>query len=83
MSEEVGMMTNLKEQLEEGSFPKAQNEIAGERRFFQKLGYENVKIGDEIKLSYRRSNQEKYQKQLLLSAVSSEVFQKNWKIRHT
>ena len=61
MSEEVGMMTNLKEQLEEGSFPKAQNEIAGERRFFQKLGYENVKIGDEIKLSYRRSNQEKYQ----------------------
>lgn len=61
MSEEVGMMTNLKEQLEEGSFPKAQNEIAGERRFFQKLGYENVKIGDEIKLSYRRSNQKKYQ----------------------
>lgn len=61
MSEEVQKMTNLKEQLEEGEFPKAQNEIAGERRFFQKLGYENVKIGDEIKLSYRRSNQEKYQ----------------------
>ena len=61
MSEEVQKMTNLKEQLEEGEFPKAQNEIAGERRYFQKLGYENVKIGDEIKLSYRRSNQEKYQ----------------------
>ena len=36
MSEEVGMMTNLKEQFgKEGSFPKAQNEIAGERRFFK------------------------------------------------
>lgn len=61
ISEEVEKMTNLKEQLEDGDFPKAQNEIAGERRFFKKLGYENVKIGDEIKLSYRRSNQEKYQ----------------------
>lgn len=66
ISEEVEKMTNLKEQLEGGSFPKAQNEIAGERRFFKKLGYENVKIGDKIQLSYRRSNQEKYKKEIFV-----------------
>lgn len=78
ISEEVQKMTNLEAQLEKGSFPKAQNEIAGEIRFFKKLGYENVKIGDEIKFSYRRSNQEKYQEATfvvsgIIRSVSEEL----------
>ena len=41
-------MTNMQGRLSEGHFPKAEDEIAGEKALFEKLGYPDAKPGDLI-----------------------------------
>lgn len=40
----------------EGSYPENENEIAGEKTALLKLGYENAKLGDTIKVSFKIQN---------------------------
>ena len=70
MSERALEMTNLSKHIEQGHFPKEEGEIAGQKEFFEKLGYEDVKPGDEITLNFRRNNKEKYvEKSFVISGI--------------
>ncbi|OUP49197.1 ABC transporter permease [Lachnoclostridium sp. An181] len=63
-------MTNMQGRLSEGHFPKAEDEIAGEKALFEKLGYPDAKPGDLISLNFRRNNQEAYvEKTLVISGI--------------
>lgn len=53
-------LTNLEKMLEQGSYPKAENEIAAQEQFFKDLGYANIKIGDKVKLNYRKDMESKF-----------------------
>lgn len=50
-------MNNLNQMLAEGHYPEQQNEIAAPEEFFAALGYQDVKIGDEVTVSYRMNLQ--------------------------
>ena len=56
-------MTNQKEQLDQGSFPEKENEIAAAPDFFEKIGYPSVKPGDRIILKSREDMSQKYKEQ--------------------
>ena len=46
-------MTNMENMMEEGFYPRKENEIAAQPSFFKLLGIDNFTVGDEITLSYR------------------------------
>ena len=46
--------------LEAGAYPEKENEIAGSKAFFESQGYNDVQVGDEIKLYYRSGMSEEY-----------------------
>lgn len=53
-------LSNLDSALEKGSYPKAVNEIAAQKNFFESIGYSDVKPGDKISLNYRPDSASKY-----------------------
>ena len=61
MDEESIRLTNMEKQLQEGAFPTQENEIAGQREMFERLGYADAKPGDVVQIPFRRSIGEKYQ----------------------
>lgn len=46
-------MNHMDRNLEEGSYPAEESEIAGQRSFFRELGYDDPQIGDRITVPYR------------------------------
>ena len=61
MDEETIRLSNMGKQLQEGTFPQQENEIAGQESMFERLGYPNAKPGDTVTIPFRRNIQEKYQ----------------------
>ena len=61
MDEETVRLSNMGKQLQEGTFPQQENEIAGQESMFERLGYPNAKPGDTVTIPFRRNIQEKYQ----------------------
>lgn len=61
VSQDARNMANLDMYLEEGRFPETENEITGQKVFFQNLGYETPEIGQKVQLEFRKSNKEPYQ----------------------
>lgn len=53
-------LANMDSSLEKGSYPKAVNEIAAQEKFFESIGYPDVKPGDKIHLNYRPDSASKY-----------------------
>lgn len=58
--ETTGELSNMENTLEKGCYPKAVNEIAAQEKFFESIGYPNVKPGDQISLNYRPDSASKY-----------------------
>lgn len=48
-------MTNMSGKLTKGSFPKEGNEIAATPSFFKSCGIENPRLGETVKVNYRRN----------------------------
>ncbi len=70
MDEETMQLTNMEKQLQEGSFPEKENEIAGQKAMFERLGYPDAKPGDIVTVSFRRNNAETYQeKEFIISGI--------------
>lgn len=70
MDEETMQLTNMEKQLQEGSFPEKENEIAGQKAMFERLGYPDAKPGDTVTVSFRRNNAETYQeKEFIISGI--------------
>lgn len=70
MDEETIRLANIGKQLQEGTFPKQENEIAGQKEMFERLGYPDAKTGDTVRISFRRNTGEKYQeKELVISGI--------------
>lgn len=59
--EKASEMLNLDTLLIKGKNPKNKNDIAADEEFFNELGYDNVEVGDLIKISFRNSKDQKYQ----------------------
>lgn len=63
MDDETEKLTNIGKQLKEGSFPVNENEIAGQKTMFERLGYPDAKPGDNVTIHFRRNNSEPYREQ--------------------
>src|SRR5699024_8944110 len=55
---ETIQLTNMEKQLQEGTFPEQENEIAGQKAMFDRLGYPDAEPGDTVTMPYRRNKQE-------------------------
>lgn len=53
--------SHIDRRFSEGSYPQKEDEIAAQREFFEKNGYEDLKVGDTVTLEYRRDLQQKYE----------------------
>lgn len=54
----------------DGTYPAAENEIMAQPGFFARLGYENVKVGDTITMSFRTNMASKYEpKEMVISGL--------------
>lgn len=76
-------MTGAEKNLQEGSFPQAKNEITAQREFFEFLGYENPRIGDQVILSSRIDKSVTYtEKEMIISGFLKEnptdIKQESW-----
>ena len=70
MDEETIRLSNMEKQLQEGTFPQKENEIAGQKAMFERLGYPDAKPGDTVTIPFRRNTQEKYQeKDFIISGI--------------
>lgn len=71
MDEETMRLANMKKQLQEGAFPQQENEIAGQKEMFERLGYPDARPGDTVTVHFRRNMQELYQeKQFVISGIT-------------
>lgn len=67
-------LTNLDLGLLEGVFPEKENEIAAPEGFFESLGYEDARVGDQIVLEYRRNLEKPYEKgTFVISGILKEA----------
>ena len=67
---ETIQLTNMEKQLQEGTFPEQENEIAGQKAMFDRLGYPDAEPGDTVTIPFRRNTQEKYQeKAFIISGI--------------
>ena len=65
--------------LKSGAYPKAQNEIAASRAFFEAQGYKDINVGDTVSISYRLGMSEKYEpKKFIVSGILQN--RENYKI---
>ena len=60
VDETAKRLGNMQDLLEAGTYPQADNEIAGPKAFFEKLGYISPKVGDTIVIDYRVDFDSKY-----------------------
>lgn len=68
--EETIRLANLRKQMENGSFPKWENEIAGTKEMFERLGYPDAEPGDTVRIPFRRNTGETYQeKEFAISGI--------------
>lgn len=74
MDGETMQLANMEKQLQEGAFPQQENEIAGQKEMFERLGYPNAKPGDTVTVHFRRNMQETYQeKQFVISGITKSL----------
>lgn len=74
MDNETRDLANLDKQLQEGAFPEQENEIAGQKAMFERLGYPDVKVGDKVNIRFRRNTHETYQeKEFLVSGIMRQT----------
>lgn len=74
MDNETRDLANLDRQLQEGAFPEQENEIAGQKAMFERIGYPDVKVGDKVNIRFRRNTHETYQeKEFLVSGIMSQT----------
>ena len=77
MDEETMRLANMEKQLQEGAFPQQENEIAGQKEMFERLGYPDAKPGDTVTVHFRRNMQETYQeKQFVISGITKSLQEK-------
>lgn len=77
MDEETMQLANMEKQLQEGAFPQQENEIAGQKEMFERLGYPDAKPGDTVTVHFRRNMQETYQeKQFVISGITKSLQEK-------
>lgn len=70
MDDETIRLANLGKQMEDGAFPKQENEIAGQKEMFERLGYPDAKTGDTVRISFRRNTGENYQeREFVISGI--------------
>lgn len=80
MDEESMSLANIKRGLQEGAFPKGENDMALSQEMLSHLGYSKAKIGDRISLLFRRNNSETYQeREFVISGIMKEggIFSEN------
>ena len=58
--------------VSEGTFPSAENEIAGHKGLFEQAGCQNPKVGDKVSLSYRVGNGEIVTSEFVISGFLAE-----------
>ena len=74
MDGETMRLANMEKQLQEGAFPQQENEIAGQKEMFVRLGYPDAKPGDTVTVHFRRNMQETYQeKQFVISGITKSL----------
>ncbi len=74
MDEETMRLANMEKQLQEGAFPQQENEIAGQKEMFERLGYPDARPGDTVTVHFRRNMQETYQeKQFVISGITKSL----------
>ena len=74
MDKETRDLANLDKQVQEGSFPEQENEIAGQKNMFERLGCPNVKVGDKVHIRFRRNTHETYQeKEFVVSGIMRQT----------
>ena len=74
MDGETMRLANMKKQLQEGAFPQQENEIAGQKEMFERLGYPDARPGDTVTVHFRRNMQETYQeKQFVISGITKSL----------
>lgn len=74
MDNETRDLANLDRQLQEGAFPEQENEIAGQKAMFERIGYPDVKVGDKVNIRFRRNTHETWQeKEFLVSGIMSQT----------
>lgn len=67
-------LANMYDNLQEGTFPQKENEIAGPKVFFNSLGYETPKAGDRITLYYRTDNKSRYKSaEFIISGILKDT----------
>lgn len=54
------LLTNQREKLAEGAFPKKENEIAAQASFFQKLGVQEPRVGKAVTITFRTDLNSRY-----------------------
>ena len=70
VDEETIRLGNIGKQLQEGTFPEKENEIAGQEEMFERLGYPEAKTGDKVSIPFRRNTGEKYQeREFVISGI--------------
>ena len=80
MDDETIRLANLGKQMEDGAFPEQENEIAGQKEMFERLGYPDAKTGDTVRISFRRNTRETYQeREFVISGIlkPSQIEQEN------
>ena len=74
MDKETRDLANLDKQVQEGSFPEQENEIAGQKNMFERLGCPNVKVGDKVHIRFRRNTHETYrEKEFVVSGIMRQT----------
>lgn len=74
MDGETMQLANMEKQLQEGAFPQQENEIAGQKEMFERLGYPDARPGDTVTVHFRRNMQETYQeKQFVISGITKSL----------
>lgn len=67
-------LANMDDQLEAGSFPEQENEIAGQKAMFERLGYPDAEPGDTVTVPFRRNTHETYQeKDFVISGIMKQT----------
>lgn len=76
MDNETEELTNIGKQLKEGNFPIKENEIAGTKAMFERLGYPGAEPGDVVMIHFRRNNNEPYQeKEFIISGILTRTME--------
>lgn len=65
---------NLDAYFTKGAYPQAGNEIAAQKEFFKALGYEDIRVGDQVVLNYRPNLRQPYERrEFMVSGIMQSL----------